>query len=147
MATPVPRPRPLPLRDQRRHRLGQRSARSPVLHGPTNAASAPFWPAWISVLKPAIRGGPALRFGGASSGTELRERQNRPVRIGSALFVAGVAEVPQFPDRVVLVGLDQLATAIPGDLDVTDAAEVGPVEVGPIGCDAFDPLDRLDHPV
>ena len=33
--------------------------------------------------------------------------------IGSALLVAGVAEVIQFPDRVVLVGLDQLTTAIP----------------------------------
>jgi len=35
-----------------------------------------------------------------------------PVRasdpIASALLVAGVAEVHQFPDRVVLVGLDQL---------------------------------------
>ena len=46
-----------------------------------------------------------------------RAYETSPVRasdpIGSALLIAGVAEVHQFPDRVVLVGLDHLTTAIP----------------------------------
>src|SRR6202165_2654494 len=105
--------------------------------------STPFGPS----ITPAIGGGPAQRFGGAYSGTELRERQNRPAPIGSTLLVAGVAEVHQFPDRVVVVGLDQLTTVIPGDLDVTDEAEVGAVEVRQLGRDAFDALDGVDHPV
>src|SRR5947209_5171768 len=36
--------------------------------------------------------------------------------IGSVLLVAGVAEVHQFPDRVILVGLGHLTTAIPRNL-------------------------------
>src|SRR5437899_2042492 len=36
-------------------------------------------------------------------------RRQQPI---SALLVAGVAEVHQFPDRLVLVRLDQLTTAI-----------------------------------
>jgi hypothetical protein len=46
-----------------------------------------------------------------------RAYETLPIRasdpIGSKLLVAGVAEVHQFPDRVVLVGLDQLTTAMP----------------------------------
>jgi len=49
---------------------------------------------------------------------------------GSALLVAGVAEVHQLPDRVVVVGLGQLAAAVPGDLEVAGETQVGAVEVG-----------------
>jgi hypothetical protein len=50
-------------------------------------------------------------------------------------------EVHQLPDRVVLVGLGQLTTPIPGDLDVTDEPQVGAIEVGQFGGDALDALD------
>ncbi len=45
--------------------------------------------------------------------------------IGHALLVAGVAEVHQFPDRILLVGLDGLTAAIERDLDVTEKSQVG----------------------
>src|SRR5205823_1537254 len=80
-----------------------------------------------------------------------RAYETSPVRaadpIDSALLVAGVAEVHQFPDRVVLVGLNQLTTAIPRDLDVADESQVGTVEVRQLGGDAFEALDGVDHPV
>src|SRR5450631_1137301 len=62
------------------------------------------------------------------------------------LLAAGVAEVHQFPDRVVLVGLGQLATAIPGDLEVTGESQVGTVEVGQLGGDALEALEGVGHP-
>src|SRR4051812_41604809 len=65
---------------------------------------------------------------------------------GDALLVPGVAEVHQFPERVVLVRLDQVGTAIPGDLDVTDESQVGAVEMRQLGRDAFESLDGVDHP-
>jgi len=53
-----------------------------------------------------------------SNGGEVTHvRGPRPARvsgrIGVALLVAGVAEVHHFPDRIVLVGLDQLTPAMP----------------------------------
>jgi len=48
---------------------------------------------------------------------------------GADRLLAGVAEVHQFPDRVVLVGLHQLITAISGDLEITNESHVGTVEV------------------
>src|SRR5580700_6206054 len=63
------------------------------------------------------------------------------------LSVPGMAEVHQFPDRVVLMGLDQVSTAIPGDLDLTDETEVGAIEMRQLGSDAFDSLDRVNHPI
>src|SRR5438128_5950451 len=65
---------------------------------------------------------------------------------GWALLVSGVAEVHQFPDRIVLVGFDELGTAISGDPDVTDESQVRAVEMRQLRCDAFDSVDGVDHP-
>jgi hypothetical protein len=64
----------------------------------------------------AVRHAGVASAGLAGLGVEPGERvaillPNDP--IDSALLVAGVAEVHQLPDRVVLVGLDQLTSAIP----------------------------------
>jgi hypothetical protein len=63
----------------------------------------------------------------------LRGPIRAPDPIGSALLVAGVPEVHQFPDRVVLVGLGQPTTAIPGDFGVAGESQVGTVEVRQLG--------------
>src|SRR5713226_2392939 len=60
-----------------------------------------------------------------SASARRRPTSGRPCTCASAgrtrrvlaLLVAGVAEVHQFPDRVVLVGLGQFITAIPCDRD------------------------------
>ena len=71
-----------------------------------------------------------------------RAHETSPIRasarIGSALLVAGVAEVHQLPDRVGPVGLDQLTASIQGDLDCTDESQVGTVEARQLGSDAFE---------
>src|SRR5260370_20687283 len=59
---------------------------------------------------------------------------------------AGVPEVHQFPDRVVLVGLGQLTIEIPRDLDVTGESQVGTILVRQLGGDALDALDAVGHP-
>src|SRR6266851_5613600 len=60
---------------------------------------------------------------------------------------AGMAEVHELPDRVVLKGLDQRTGAIPRDLEITDEPQVGAVEVHQLGGDPFDALDGVNHPV
>jgi hypothetical protein len=66
----------------------------------------------------------------------ISERTKRP----SALLVPPVAEVHQFPDRLVLVGLDQLPTPIPGDLDVIDESQAGTVEARSLAAMRLRPL-------
>jgi hypothetical protein len=66
----------------------------------------------------AIRGSaPVPERGEDPNSGNQRAYETRPNRASdpnvSALLVAGVAEVHQFPDRVILVGLNQLTTAIP----------------------------------
>jgi hypothetical protein len=56
-----------------------------------------------------------------------------------------MAEVHQFPDGVVFVGLDEVITAIPGDLDDPDESRVRPIELRQIGSNVVDPFDAVDH--
>jgi len=97
--------------------------------------------------KPPRKASTVMQVWSSGSPTAVRRDSCSGFGLRPRLLVTSVAKVHQLPNRVVLVGLDQLATAIPGDLDVTDKAEVGAVEVRQLGRDAFDALDAVDHAV
>ena len=62
-------------------------------------------------------------------------------------MAAGVAEVHEFPDRVVLMGLGQFTAAVPGYLNLASESQVCAIEMRELGGDALDALDRVGHPV
>lgn|ERR1035441_9868907 len=59
---------------------------------------------------------------------------------GPALLRPGVTEVHQFPDRFILVSLDQLSVPVMGDLDVAGKAQVGTVEAADVAAIRLRPL-------
>src|ERR1700680_3030895 len=66
--------------------------------------------------------------------------------IYSSLLIARVAEVHEFPDRLVLVRLDRFAAAMVRHLNVAGEPKVCAVEVRESCGDMLDTLDVVDHP-